>query len=291
MASVAVTLATMLRPSVTRPYVEVDVFTAVPYRGNPLAVVLDGTGLSTEGMQQFANWTNFPETTFLLPPTDPAADYLVRIFTTTVELPFAGHPTLGSCHAWLANGGVPKNSDRIVQQCNVGLVEIQRDGSRLAFAAPPLLRHGPLDAATLQAAADALGIDLASVIDSAWIDNGPGWLGILLGSAQEVLAITMGRSDLKIGVFGAHPAGSAAAYEVRGFFPEGATLMEDPVTGSLNASAAQWLIGAGRFTAPYIATQGTALGRAGQAYVSQDPAGQVWVGGDVVTCVSGTVDL
>jgi len=281
----------MLRPSVTRPYVEVDVFTAEPYRGNPLAVVLDSTGLSTAEMQQFSNWTNFSETTFLLPPTDPAADYLVRIFTTTMELPFAGHPTLGSCHAWLANGGEPRSSDRVVQQCGVGLVEVQRDGPRLAFAAPPMLRDGPVDTATLQAAAEALGIVVTSVVDSAWIDNGPGWLGILLGSAEEVLAIAKGTSDLKIGVIGAHPAGSAAAYEVRGFFPEGTTLVEDPVTGSLNASAAQWLIATGRFTAPYVATQGTALDRSGQVHISQDAAGQVWVGGDVVTCVRGTVQL
>jgi PhzF family phenazine biosynthesis protein len=274
-----------------RTYVEVDVFTAQPYRGNPLAVVLDGSGLTTEQMQQFANWTNFSETTFLLPPTDTAADYLVRIFTTTMELPFAGHPTLGSCHAWLANGGVPKSDGRIVQECGVGLVEIQRDGDRLAFAAPPLLRGGPVDTATLQRAADAVGITLDRVVDSAWIDNGPGWLGILLESAQEVLALSKGTSDLKIGVIGAHPAGSVAAYEVRGFFPEGTTLFEDPVTGSLNASAAQWLIGNGRFTPPYVATQGTALGRAGQVYIGQDPSGQVWVGGDVVTCVSGNAEL
>lgn len=274
-----------------RNFVEVDVFTAEPYRGNPLAVVLDGTGLTTEQMQRFANWTNFSETTFLLPPTDPAADYLVRIFTTSMELPFAGHPTLGSCHAWLASGGESKSTGRIIQQCGVGVVEIQRDGKRLAFAAPPLLRDGPVDADTLAAAALAVGIDLGRVVDSAWIDNGPGWLGILLESAEEVLALTKGTSDLKIGVIGAHPAGSAAAYEVRGFFPEGTTLFEDPVTGSLNASAAQWLISSGRFSAPYIATQGTALGRAGQVFISQDTTGQVWVGGDVVTCVSGTVEL
>jgi PhzF family phenazine biosynthesis protein len=274
-----------------RSYLEVDVFTAEPYRGNPLAVVLDGTGLTTQEMQRFANWTNFSETTFLLPPTEPTADYLVRIFTTTMELPFAGHPTLGSCHAWLANGGEPINGDRIVQQCGVGLVEIQRDGGRLAFAAPPLLRGGAVDEATLQRAADAVGVGIDRVVESAWIDNGPGWLGMLLESAEEVLALTKGTSDLKIGVIGAHPAGSAAAYEVRGFFPEGTTLFEDPVTGSLNASAAQWLIGTGRFTPPYIAAQGTALGRAGRVYINQDAAGQVWVGGDVVTCVSGTVDL
>ncbi|MDO8363514.1 MAG: PhzF family phenazine biosynthesis protein [Actinomycetota bacterium] len=274
-----------------RAFAEVDVFTAEPYRGNPLAVVLDGTGLSTEQMQQFANWTNFSETTFLLPPTDPAADYLVRIFTTTMELPFAGHPTLGSCHAWLANGGTPQHSDRVVQQCGVGLVSIARGEHGLAFAAPPLLRDGPLDDATLAAATDALGIDPAAVVDSAWIDNGPGWLGIVLASADDVLAIKVRSSDLKIGVVGAYPPDSPFAYEVRAFFPADGITFEDPVTGSLNASAAQWLIGSGRLTAPYIVSQGTAMGRAGRVRITTDADGQVWVGGEVVTCVSGTVDL
>lgn len=275
-----------------RAYAEVDVFTAVPYRGNPLAVVIDGSGLSTEEMQRFANWTNFSETTFLLAPTDPGADYAVRIFTTTVELPFAGHPTIGSCHAWLANGGVPQHDDRIVQECGVGLVEIRRDGDgRLAFAAPPLLREGPLDDATVQAAADALGVERAAVVASAWIDNGPGWLGILLSTADEVLALSCGNTDLKIGVVGPYPSGAPQAYEVRAFFPGPGATFEDPVTGSLNASAAQWLIESGRFTAPYVVSQGTVMGRAGQVFISTDATGQVWVGGDAVTCVAGTVEL
>lgn len=275
-----------------RAFAEVDVFTAVPYRGNPLAVVLDGSGLSTEEMQRFARWTNFSETTFLLPPTDPAADYLVRIFTTTMELPFAGHPTIGSCHAWLANGGVPHTPGSVVQQCGVGLVTVaQGADGRLAFAAPPMLRFGEVDEATVTEAATALGIDPATIADSSWIDNGPGWLGVLLESADEVLAITPGNTPLKLGVVGPYPPGSQFAYEVRGFFPEGTTTFEDPVTGSLNASAAQWLIGAGRFTAPYVASQGTAMGRAGQVFISTDATGQVWVGGDAVTCVAGTVEL
>ena len=275
-----------------RAFAEVDVFTAVPYRGNPLAVVLDGTGLTTEEMQRFARWTNFSETTFLLPPTDPAADYWVRIFTTTVGLPFAGHPTIGSCHAWLANGGAPRNPGTVVQQCGVGLVTVaQGDDGRLAFAAPPMLRSGTVDDATLAEAATALGIERSAVVDASWIDNGPGWLGLLLGSAEEVLAITPGNTPLKLGVIGPYPAGSPFAYEVRGFFPEGTTTFEDPVTGSLNASAAQWLIGSGRFTAPYVASQGTAMGRAGQVFISTDNTGQVWVGGDAVTCVAGTVEL
>jgi PhzF family phenazine biosynthesis protein len=275
-----------------RPFVEVDVFTAVPLRGNPLAVVLDGSGLSTAEMQRFANWTNFSETTFVLPPTDPAADYLVRIFTTTTELPFAGHPTLGTCHAWLAAGGVARDPGKVVQQCGVGLVTIRRgDLGRLEFAAPPLLREGPLDDVTLDDAAAGLGIARALIVDAAWIDNGPGWLGILLSSADEVLAIRPANTPLKIGVIGAAAAGEGHAYEVRAFFPESGRTIEDPVTGSLNASAAQWLIATGRFTPPYSARQGTAIGRDGRVHITADESGQVWVGGDAVTCVSGTVDI
>ena len=278
-----------------RPYVEVDVFAAA-YRGNPLAVVLDGAGLADAEMQRFANWTNFSETTFLLPPTHPDADYRVRIFTTTVELPFAGHPTLGTCHAWLGAGGTPKDPTRIVQECGVGLVTIARDDALddhggLAFAAPHLLRDGPLDDATLDAVVGVLGIGRDEVVDAAWIDNGPGWLGVLLGSAERVLALDPVDSDLKYGVIGAHPAGGEAAYEVRGFFPADGRTFEDPVTGSLNASAAQWLVATGRFTPPYVATQGTALDRAGRVHVTQDAGGQIWIGGAVVTCVEGTVLL
>ena len=276
-----------------RPFAEVDVFTDRPYRGNPLAVVLDGSGLTDDEMQRFATWTNFSETTFLLPPTDPGADYLVRIFTTTRELPFAGHPTLGSCSAWLAAGGTPRHGDRVVQQCGIGLVDIRRDGTtgRLAFAAPALLRDGPIDDATLDAAAAALGIDRSAIVDSAWIDNGPGWLGVLLSSAADVLALQCGNTDLKIGVVGPCPAGGPHAYVVRAFFPGVGATFEDPVTGSLNASAAQWMIGSGRFTAPYAVSQGTAMGRDGTVFISTDDTGQVWVGGEVTTCVRGTVDL
>jgi PhzF family phenazine biosynthesis protein len=276
-----------------RAFLQLDVFTSVPYLGNPLAVVVDGSGLTDAEMQHFANWTNLSETTFLLPPTDPAADYLVRIFTTTRELPFAGHPTLGSCHAWLANGGTPRDPARVVQQCGVGLVTVARDGAtgRLAFAAPPLIRSGDLDDDTLSEAVAALGIDRSAVQAAAWIDNGPGWLGLQLASADEVLAITAGNTPLKIGVVGAYPPGSPFAYEARAFFPGVGATFEDPVTGSLNASAAQWLIASGRFTAPYVVSQGTALGRAGQVHISTDASGQVWVGGDVVTCIAGSVDL
>jgi len=276
-----------------RPFVEVDVFTDQPYRGNPLAVVLDGSGLRDDELQRFATWTNFSETTFLLPPTEPGADYLVRIFTTIRELPFAGHPTLGSCHAWLTAGGVPQHSDRVVQQCGIGLVDIRRDtvSGRLAFAAPALLRDGPLDDATITEAITALGIDRGAIVDSAWIDNGPGWLGLLLSSAADVLALRCGNTDLKIGVVGACPPGARDAYVVRAFFPGPGATFEDPVTGSLNASVAQWMIASGRCTAPYTVSQGTAMGRDGTVHITTDESGQVWVGGDVTTCVRGSVDL
>ena len=274
-----------------RRFAQLDVFTDRPYFGNPLAVVVDGDGLDTAAMQRFANWTNLSETTFLLPPTDPGADYRVRIFTPAAELPFAGHPTLGSAHAWLAHGGVPQREGVVAQECGVGLVTLRRDGDSLAFAAPPLLRGGPADEATVQEAADALGIDRSAVLDAAWADNGPGWLGLLLGSAEEVLAIRPNAMRLTIGVAGAYPAGSPFAYEVRAFYSEGGMTFEDPVTGSLNASLAQWLIGSGRFSAPYLASQGTAIGRAGVVRITTDEAGAVWVGGDVANCIAGTVEL
>ncbi len=275
-----------------RRFVQVDVFTAERYRGNPLAVVLDAEGLSDEELQRFASWTNLSETTFLLPPTDPAADYRVRIFTPASELPFAGHPTLGSCHVWLAAGGRPRRSEVIVQQCGVGLVQVRPSAEgRLAFAAPPLVRSGPPDDATLSAAIHALGLGPEDVVVAAWVDNGPGWLGLLLRSAEEVLALRCGPTDLDLGVVGPYPPGSTHAYEVRAFFPVGGSVVEDPVTGSLNASVAQWLIGTGRVVAPYTASQGTVLGRAGVAHIDVDDRGGVWVGGDAVTCIEGIVDL
>lgn len=275
---------------VPRPITYVDVFTDSPYRGNPVAVVHDATGLSTEEMQRFARWTNLSETTFLLPPTETGADYLLRIFTPAAELPFAGHPTLGSCHAWLALGGKPASADEVVQQCGAGLVKIRR-GDRLAFAAPPLVRSGPIDADLLADVVAALGVEPSAVVDSAWVDNGPGWLAVLLGSAEEVLAVRPSFIDQDVGVVGPHPAGSPEAFELRAFFPVNGALREDPVTGSLNASVAQWLLGSGRASAPYVASQGTALGWAGRAHVSRDGDGTIWVGGGTVTCVSGEVQL
>ncbi len=273
-----------------RPFRQVDVFTETPYHGNPLAVVLDADGLSTEEMARFANWTNLSETTFLLPPTTPEADYRVRIFTPSSELPFAGHPTLGTCHAWLEGGGVPRDPRTVVQECEAGLVRIRDEGAWRAFAAPPLLRSGPVEEALMADVADALGIGTDEIVDAEWADNGPGWVAILLKDAEAVLALRPRPVPADIGVVGLYPPGSPHAYEVRAFFPLAGSTAEDPVTGSLNASVAQWLLRTGRVTAPYTARQGTALGRTGQIHISAD--GQdVWVGGSVITCVAGHVEL
>jgi PhzF family phenazine biosynthesis protein len=306
--------------STSRPYRQVDVFTATPYRGNPLAVVLDGTGLSEEQMQRFAHWTNLSETTFLLPPTQPAADYRVRIYTPGGELPFAGHPTLGSCQAWLDHGGVPRDAQRIVQECAVGLVPIRRTGQQLAFAAPPLKRSVPAPQ-LLAGVTEALGLRPAQVRATQLLDNGPSWLGLLLDSADTVLALTPDHTRLrelgqKVGVaalttepeavqlisrssrearaFAEHandaPHLAAPDLEVRAFAaPVG--VPEDPVTGSLNASLAQWLMAEGHIGTRYIAGQGTCLERAGRVLLERDATGQVWVGGQVQTCITGSVQL
>jgi PhzF family phenazine biosynthesis protein len=272
------------------PFRQVDVFTATPYLGNPLAVVHDADDLSVEQMQQFASWTNLSETTFLLAP-DEGADYHVRIFTPSRELPFAGHPTLGSCHAWLEAGGRPRQPGVITQQCGAGLVDIRVGADGLAFAAPPLVRSGPVDEERARRVAAMLGIGRTDIVDLQWADNGPGWIAVLLASADAVLAIQPQPGDLDVGVAGPHQPGGPAAFEVRAFFPGNGVTYEDPVTGSFNASLAQWLLSTGRVQAPYLARQGTALGRSGQVSVTQDADGQVWVGGSVVTCVAGTVDL
>ena len=266
-------------------------FSPAPYRGNPVAVVLEADGLSTEAMQQFATWTNLSETTFVLPPSSADADYRVRIFTPASELPFAGHPTLGTCHAWLEAGGQPASPEIIVQECGAGLVQVRRTGAGLAFAAPPLIRSGPVDEPLAERIAAQLGIARTDMVDLAWADNGPGWVAVLLPSAEAVLALRPGVVDLDIGVAGPHPPGGPAAFEVRAFFPVAGSTVEDPVTGSLNASLAGWLLGTGRASAPYLARQGTALGRAGQVHLSQDPGGQIWVGGAVRTWVSGHAEL
>jgi PhzF family phenazine biosynthesis protein len=276
---------------VTRQFRQVDVFTTTPYFGNPVAVVLGADGLSDEEMQQFANWTNLSETTFVLVPEAAEADYRVRIFTPGVELPFAGHPTLGTCHAWLEAGGRPHRGGLIVQECVAGLIPIRSADSGLAFAAPPLLRDGPVEDSVAEHVADILNIARGDMVDIRWADNGPGWIAVLLASAEAVLAVRPGAVDLDVGLVGPYPAGSLAAFEVRAFPATNGSTMEDPVTGSLNASVAQWLLGTGRAAAPYVASQGTALGRRGRVHISRDDAGQVWVGGGTVTCVSGAVEL
>ena len=315
--------ASTLHP-VSRPFQQVDVFTTVPYFGNPLAVVLDGSGLDDDAMQRFARWTNLSETAFLLPPTDPSADYRVRIFTPGGELPFAGHPTLGSCHSWLEAGGQPRSTDLIVQECGVGLVRIRRepDTQRLAFAAPPL-RRTPPDLALLAQVTQALGLAAHQIKAAQLLDNGPVWFGLLLDSPQTVLQLTPNHAALeklqvKVGVASVYPVASepplsplligrvnreAQAFgrttadtavvpdlEVRAF-AAATGIPEDPVTGSLNASLAQWLIADGQAPGRYVASQGACLGRAGLVFLERDAALQVWVGGQSVTCVSGTVTL
>jgi PhzF family phenazine biosynthesis protein len=273
-----------------RPFAQVDVFTTEPYRGNPVAVVLDGEDLTTEQMQRLAQWTNLSETTFLLPPSQEGADYRLRIFTPSEELPFAGHPTLGSCHAWRTHNR-NDHSDTIVQECGAGLVPIRVTEGGLAFAAPPLVREGPVEDALRERLISDLRLDAKHVQDVQWVDNGPGWVALLLDSADTVLALSPGDLEYKVGVVGPHPSGSPFAFEVRGFFQAGRSTVEDPVTGSLNASLAQWLVGTGRAAAPYVARQGTALGRDGRVYIDRDDDGTIWVGGGTVTCVRGEIEL
>jgi PhzF family phenazine biosynthesis protein len=288
-----------------RPFKQVDVFTATLYRGNPLAVVLDGSGLSAAEMQHFTNWTNLSECTFLLPPSDEGraagADYRVRIFCPGRELPFAGHPTLGSCHAWLEAGGVPQG-EHVVQECGVGLVKLKRDGQRLAFAAPPLIKSGPLPEDEVALIARGLGVARSDITTHAWCDNGPNWRGVMLTSAEQVLALKPDGAVLagldigvvgprgKVGVVGAREEHDTQ-FEVRAFFPGNNGLTEDPVTGSLNAALAQWLIGAGLAPERYVAAQGTALAREGRVFIETDTSGTIWVGGQSVTCIDGGVTL
>ncbi len=294
-----------------RAFRQVDVFAATAYRGNALAVVLDGTSLSQEQMQHFARWTNLSETTFVLPPETDAADYRIRIFTPGGELPFAGHPTLGSCHAWLEAGGRPRSEQFIVQECQAGLVRIRREGSQLAFAAPTLKRSAPSPVVLAQVAG-ALGVNSAQVVAAQTLDNGPVWLSLLMDSPETVLRLSPNHSELKkIGVkvgvaaiYGGASQGNSASQashsgravgdgprlEVRAFAaPMGIT--EDPVTGSLNASLAQWLIADGHLPAQYLAAQGACMDREGRVHIQQDASGQVWVGGDSITCISGSVSL
>ncbi len=274
-----------------RAFSQVDVFTPAALLGNPLAVVHDGTGLSDAQMAQFARWTHLSETTFLLPPTNPEADYRVRIFTPGGELPFAGHPTLGSAHVWLAAGGAPRHAETIVQECGVGLVPIRRAG-RLAFAAPKTSVER-VDAELLHRVYDALGLAPERVRDAAWLSNGFPQLVLLVDDARTVLALKPDHSALKglakVGVVGPHAEGGECRFELR-FFAAMIGIDEDPVTGSLNANVAQWLIDTGRAPARYVAAQGTAMGRAGRVHVERDARG-TWIGGDVAECIAGTVML
>lgn len=276
----------------TKRFHQLDVFSADAFLGNPLAVVHDADDLSWAQMASFARWTNLSETTFLMKPTSVEADYRVRIFTPGGELPFAGHPTLGSACAWLAGGGVPARQDEIVQECGIGLVRVRRAGSRLAFAAPPLRRSGLLDEQTLMTIAAGLKLPRTDIVMHQWVDNGPGWCAVMLRSADQVLALEpdMGLlRDLKLGVIGAYPAGAEASYEVRAFVP-GLGVPEDPVTGSLNAGLGVWLIKTGRAPSRYVASQGTALKRRGRIYVER-LGDDIWVGGDTVVRVSGSVEF
>jgi PhzF family phenazine biosynthesis protein len=274
-----------------RPFHLVDVFGIDPFTGNPLAVVADAEGMTAEEMQAITRWLNLSETTFLLPPTDPAADYRVRIFTLAHELPFAGHPTLGSAHAWIEAGGRPRRDGVIVQECDAGLVTIRRHGAQLAFAAPPLLRGGAPTEAEIVQVAEVLRIDRSAILDAAWADNGPGWIAVMLESAEAVLALEPARNSanrIDIGIVGPHPSDNEVAFEIRAIFSDAhGALIEDPVTGSLNASVGQWLFASGRASRAYVAAQGTKLGRTGQIHVSQDDARQVWVAGSTRTLFTG----
>ena len=276
-----------------RGFTLVDVFAEQAFAGNPVAVVADATDLSSDHMLRITRWLNLSETTFLVPPTSSEADYRVRIFTLEREMPFAGHPTLGTCRAWLHAGGHPRDAGVVVQECGAGLVRVQVKGDTLAFAAPPLVRSGPVDEERLTLLAEALRIPRSAIVDAAWADNGPGWVALLLGSAQAVLDLEPVRDHptrLEVGVVGPYPAGGEAAYEVRAFFSDDhGALREDPVTGSLNASAAQWMLATGRVAAPFTASQGGRVGRDGRVRIDVDESGALWVGGHARVLVEGTV--
>ncbi|HEX3040655.1 MAG TPA: PhzF family phenazine biosynthesis protein [Solirubrobacterales bacterium] len=273
----------------SRRFSQVDVFGSGPCSGNPVAVVRDAEGMSDEEMRRFARWTNLAETTFVLPPTRAEADYRVRIFTPVLELPFAGHPTLGTCHAWLEAGGEARGEGEIVQECEAGLIRVRREGERLAFEAPPLVRSGPASEEDAAKVAAALDVDPGEMLAVEWVDNGPGWIAALFESAERVLELRPGALDFDLGAVGFHPPGSPAAIELRAWAPVNGLAAEDPVTGSLNASVAQWLLASGRLEAPYLAHQGTAIDRAGRIHVSQDEAGAIWIGGATVTVIAGSL--
>jgi PhzF family phenazine biosynthesis protein len=272
---------------------QADVFSPLPFKGNPLAVIVGADGLQDEEMADIANWTNLSETTFLLRPRHPEADYRVRIFTPERELPFAGHPTLGSCHVWLAGGNTPRGG-HIVQECGAGLVRIRRDGKRLAFAAPPLRRSGEVAPDMLARIARGLQIDSVRIKASQWVDNGPGWVAVMLATRAELLAIERDYAAFPGQAFGVIAPwdravdGGEAQFEVRAFV--GTRPAEDPVTGSLNAGLALWLIGAGLAPDAFVVSQGTALGRAGRVHVAR-VGGDIWIGGETTTCIEGHISV
>ena len=284
--------------SVSRPFAQVDVFGIGPCSGNPVAVVLEAEGMGDEEMQRFATWTNLAETTFVLPPTRPGADYRVRIFTPVLELPFAGHPTLGTCHAWLEAGGEAAGEE-IVQECEAGLVRIRRETERsspripgtsaFAFAAPPLVRSGPASDEDRDRVARALDLEADGMVAVEWVDNGPGWITALLESPEQLLALRPGPLEFDLGAVALYPPGSEPAIELRAWAPVNGMAVEDPVTGSLNASVAQWLLADGRLAAPYLAHQGTAIGREGRIRVTEAD-GEIWIGGRTETVIAGEVE-
>lgn len=279
--------------AIDRAFAQVDVFSYHPLKGNPVAVVLDGDGLSDEQMQQLARWTNLSETTFVLPAMEPEADYRLRIFTPGGELPFAGHPTLGSAHAWLENGGTPRREDRVVQECQAGLVAVLRGEGTLSFAAPPTLRTGPIDDSEVDLIAAAFKIDRERIIDRQWVDNGPGWAVVRLSTAREVLDLKPDLSVIPqamVGAIGAYPEGFEHQFEMRTFAPK-VGVAEDPVCGSMNASVGQWLTASGSAPASYRVSQGAILGREGTIEITADADGTVWVGGATSTIIRGVVTL
>ncbi len=281
-----------------RDFAQVDVFANTPYLGNPVAVVVEAAGMTDDEMATLARWTNLSETTFILPPTDPAADYRLRIFTPGGELPFAGHPTLGSAHAWLENGGKAKKAGHLVQECGVGLVTLtstldENGRTQLSFQAPATVNSGEIPAEVLHEIIDALGIQKSDIVAHQVVDNGPGWVCVQLASAEMVLALDPQFKDdstLMLGLVGAHPEGSEASFELRAFAPK-INVYEDPVTGSLNASVAQWLYRSGQAKGQYIASQGTRVGRQGLIALTQDLDGEVWVGGSTITCIRGSIEI
>ncbi|GAB3193529.1 PhzF family phenazine biosynthesis protein [Nesterenkonia suensis] len=280
----------------SRDFRQIDVFSTGPFTGNPLAVVASAEDLDEEMMRPISAWTNLSECTFLLPPTTEEADYRVRIFSLDTELPFAGHPTLGSARAWLDMGGAPDDETLVIQECAAGLIRVRRDGDTLAFAAPPRLRTGPVDPQLQEAIRRVLGVSEQQLVDVSWADNGPGWVAVLLDSAETVLGLRPelhrgGLEELMLGVVGPWDETSDADVEVRAFFSDGSALREDPVTGSLNASLAQWLTESGRRHTPYLAAQGTAMGRRGRVHVDTDADGTLWIGGETTVAVRGSLEI